>query len=151
CGKGTVSEHLQAIYGLDDSFEWFGGTNDAKWLVGGLGADDYVDFQLGYTGRIQYGVFYHTPHSQRNPRVEGHNSEYDNAATPVSNPHMYNLTFIGSGVPGFDEANAPGIFLRRGARGSFNNIVVTNFYSTGVEITDATTQAQMDGGNLSMN
>ena len=30
CGKGTVAEHLQAIYGKDDSFEWFGGTMDAK-------------------------------------------------------------------------------------------------------------------------
>ena len=38
CGKGTVAEHLQAIYGKDDSFEWFGGTMDAKYLVGGLGA-----------------------------------------------------------------------------------------------------------------
>src|SRR5215831_8733463 len=49
CGKKTISEHLQAIYGKDDSFEWFGGNNDAKWIVGGLGADDFTDFQLGYT------------------------------------------------------------------------------------------------------
>ena len=29
CGKGTKGEYLQASYGLDDSFEWFGGTMDA--------------------------------------------------------------------------------------------------------------------------
>ena len=151
CGKGTSAHHLQAIYGLDDSFEWFGGTMDAKYLVGGLGADDYVDFQLGWTGRLQYGLFYQSPDSRGNRGVEGDNSEYNNAATPVSNPTMYNLTFIGSGQPGFDETNSPGIFLRRGARATMNNIAVTNFYSGAVEFTDATTQAQMDAGNIVMN
>ena len=151
CGKGTVADHLQAIYGLDDSFEWFGGNMDAKYLVGGLGADDFVDFQLGYTGRVQYGVFYQSPDARGNRGIEGDNSEYDNAASPSSNPTMFNLTFIGSGNPGFDEASSPGLFLRRGARGTFNNIVVQNFYSASVEFNDATTQAQMDAGNVSMN
>lgn len=151
CGTGTTVHHLQAIYGLDDSFEWFGGTMDAKYLVGGLGADDYVDFQLGFVGRIQFGLFYQSPDSKGNRGIEGDNSEYDNAATPYSNPTMYNLTFIGSGVPGYDESNAPGVFLRRGARGTFNDILVTRFYSSGLELTDANTQAQMDAGNIKMN
>lgn len=151
CGKATVSEHLQAIYGLDDSFEWFGGNNDAKYLVGGLGADDYVDFQLGYTGRIQFGVFYQSPDATGNRGIEGDNSEYNNSASPRSRPVMYNLTFIGSGVPGFDEADSPGIFLRRGSAGEFNNMLVTNFYSSGVKVNDATTQAQVDNGGVTMN
>lgn len=151
CGKGTSAHHLQAIYGLDDSFEWFGGTMDAKYLVGGLGADDYVDFQLGWVGRIQYGIFYQSPDSRGNRGVEGDNSEFNNAATPFSNPTMYNLTFIGSGQPGFDEAASPGIFLRRAARATMNNIVVTNFYSGAVEFTDANTQTEMDAGRIIMN
>jgi len=151
CGKGTSAHHLQAIYGLDDSFEWFGGTMDAKYLVGGLGADDYVDFQLGWVGRIQYGIFYQSPDSRGNRGVEGDNSEFNNAATPISNPTMYNLTFIGSGQPGFDEAASPGIFLRRGARATMNNMVVSNFFSGAVEFTDANTQAQLDAGNIAMN
>ena len=150
CGKGTSAHHLQASYGLDDSFEWFGGTMDAKYLIGGLSADDYVDFQLGWTGRIQYGIFYQSPDSKGNRGIEGDNSEYNNAATPVSNPTMYNLTFIGSGAAGFDETNSPGIFLRRGARATINNVTVTNFFSAAVEFTDATTQAQMDAGNIVM-
>jgi hypothetical protein len=151
CGKGTVADHLQAIYGLDDSFEWFGGTMDAKYLVAGLGADDYVDFQLGYTGRIQFGVFYQSSDARGNRGIEGDNSEYDNSAVPVSNPTMYNLTFVGSGQPGFDEANSPGIYLRRGARATVNNTVVTNFYSASLELADANTRAQMDAGNIVMN
>jgi hypothetical protein len=151
CGKGTSAHHLQAIYGLDDSFEWFGGTMDAKYLVGGLGADDYVDFQLGWTGRLQYGIFYQSPDARGNRGIEGDNSEYNNSATPLSKPQMYNLTFIGSGSAGFDEANSPGLYLRRGAGGEINNTIVTNFYSTGVFIDGAPTQAQVDNGNISMN
>ena len=151
CGKATVSEHLQAIYGKDDSFEWFGGTNDAKWLVGGLGADDFTDFQLGWTGRVQFGIMYQSPDAPGNRGVEGDNSEYDQAATPYSDPKIYNVTYYGSGNPGFDEADAPGLFLRRGSRGTFNNLVFANFYSPCVSISDASTQAQATAGNVKMN
>lgn len=150
CGTGTKADHLQAIYGGDDAFEWFGGTMNAKYLVGGLSADDYADFQLGTTGKVQFGIFYQSPDSRGNRGIEGDNSEYDAAATPVSNPTFYNLTFYGSGQAGFDEAAAPGIFLRRGARGTFNNIVVANFFSPCMDITDASTQAQSEAGNVKM-
>lgn len=151
CGKQTVAEHLQAIYGKDDSFEWFGGNMDAKWLVGGLGADDFTDYQLGYTGRVQFGLMYQSPDAPGNRGVEGDNSEYDQAGTPFSNPTFFNISYFGSGNPGFDEANSPGIFLRRGARGSFNNILVSNFYSSCIDVSDANTQAQGDLGNVTMN
>lgn len=151
CGKGTVSEHLQAIYGRDDSFEWFGGNNDAKWLVGGLGADDFIDYQLGYTGRIQYGLMYQSPDSPGNRGLEGDNSEYNQGATPYSNPSIYNVTFYGSGNAGFDETNSPGLFLRRGARGSLNNILVSNFFSSCIDLNDAATQTQATEGNVVMN
>lgn len=151
CGKGTVAEHLQATYGKDDSFEWFGGTMDAKYLVGGLGADDFVDYQLGWTGRVQYGLMYQSPDAPGNRGIEGDNSEYNQAALPYSDPQIYNVTFYGSGKVGFDEANAPGIFLRRGARGTINNIVVSNFFSSCIDLNDASTQAQATAGNVKMN
>ena len=152
CGKGTVADHLQAIYGKDDAFEWFGGTMDAKYLVGGLVADDFTDFQLGWTGRLQFGLMYQSPDAPGNRGIEGDNSEYDQAATPYSNPTFFNVTYFGSGNPGFDEINnSPGIFLRRGARGSFNNLLVTNFWAACMELNDANTQAQADAGNLKMN
>lgn len=151
CGKGTTSEYLQAIYGLDDAFEWFGGTADAKYLVGGLNADDFVDFQLGYTGRVQYGVFYQSDDARGNRGIEGDNSEYDQAANPRSNPVMFNFTIFGSGAPGFDEANSPGIYLRRGSAGSFNNMIVSNFNSTGIQADGAATLGQVDANALTAN
>lgn len=151
CGKGTTAEHLQAIYGKDDCFEWFGGTMDAKWLVGGNCADDYTDYQLGYTGRVQYGLMYQSPDSPGNRGIEGDNSEYDAAATPFSAPTFYNITYFGSGAVGFDEAASPGLFVRRASRGSFNNLAFINFYSACLNINDTATQAQADAGNLTMN
>jgi hypothetical protein len=150
CGKQTVGHHLQAIYGLDDAFEWFGGTNDAKYLVGGLNADDFVDFQLGWTGRLQYGVFYQSPDDRGNRGVEGDNSEFNAGATPLSKPVMYNLTFIGSGQAGFDESNSPGLYLRRGAGGEIYNTIVTNFFSDGVLLDGAATVAQVAANNIKM-
>jgi hypothetical protein len=154
CGSDTVADHLQANFGLDDTFEWFGGTMDAKYLMGSNGRDDYTDFQLGFVGRIQFVIGYQNPDQPGNRGIEGDNSEYDAAATPYSSPTIYNATYIGTGNPGYDESDAPGIFLRRGARGSFNNIVVTNFYSACMEIfpdKDGSTAAQADAGRLTMN
>lgn len=151
CGTGTVAEHLQALYGLDDSFEWFGGTMGAKYLIGGLGADDYVDFQLGWTGKLQFGLFYQSADARGNRGLEGDNSEYNNSATPRSKPALFNMTFIGSGTAGQDEGNAPGIYLRRGAAGAVNNTIVTRFNSTGFFVDGATTQAQIDSGDLTAN
>ncbi len=151
CGKQTVAEHLQAIYGKDDSFEWFGGNMDAKWLVGGLGADDFTDYQLGYTGRVQFGLMYQSPDAPGNRGLEADNSEYNAGALPYSNPTFFNITYVGSGTAGYDEPNAPGLYLRRGTRGSFNNMVISNFYSPCLDVDDADTQGQADGGNLTMN
>ncbi|HWP86023.1 MAG TPA: hypothetical protein VNN17_12580 [Terriglobia bacterium] len=150
CGTDTVAEYLQAKYGLDDAFEWFGGTMNARYLIGGLGADDFVDFQLGYTGKIQFGLMYQSPDAKGNRGVEGDNSEFNQGASPASNPTIYNMTFIGSGQVGFDEASSPGLFLRRGARATINNTVVTRFFSPAVSISDSATQAQADAGNVKM-
>jgi hypothetical protein len=151
CGSNTVADHLQSIYGLDDAFEWFGGSVNAKYLVGGLGNDDFIDFQLGYTGKIQFGLMYQSPDAKGNRGLEGDNSEFDNAATPFSNPTIFNVTFIGSGTPGSDEGdNVPGIFLRRGARATINNTVVLRHWAQGIHISDANTQAQADAGGVRM-
>lgn len=151
CGTKTVAEYLQATYGLDDSFEWFGGTMNARYLIGGLGADDYLDWQLGYTGNVQFGFFYQDADNPGNRGIEGDNSEYNQAALPLSKPNVFNVTIVGSGQPGFDESNSPGIYLRRGSGGSVNNTIVMRFHSTGLHIDGSATEAQIDNGNITMN
>lgn len=149
CGSKTKAEYLQAIYGLDDAFEWFGGSANAKYLVGGLGADDYVDYQLGWTGKAQFGLFYQSPDERGNRGIEGDNSEYLATAQPLSKPQLYNMTFIGSQNPGIDEPNSPGIYLRRNAGAVLANLLATDFFSAGFFLDGANTQSQVGAGNIS--
>lgn len=55
-GKGTVIEHVQASYGLDDAFEWFGGSVNGKNLIAYRGLDDDFDVDFGYQGYVQFGL-----------------------------------------------------------------------------------------------
>lgn len=151
CGTKTVAEFLQTSFGLDDAFEFFGGTMNARYLIGGLAADDFLDWQLGYRGNIQFGFFFQDPDNPGNRGIEADNSEYDQGASPLSKPTVFNVTFIGSGQPGFDESNSPGIYLRRGSAGIVNNAIVTRFYSAGLHIDGSAAIAQIDNGNTQMN
>jgi len=152
CGKGTKAEYLQAHYGLDDSFEWFGGTNDAKFLVGTYGADDYLDGQIGWSGRVQHGILV-ANEDLSNRGIEMDNYERDFAARPLGKPSMFNLTFVGGGARGFDEADAPCLYFRRGAGGSYNNILCYNWVTRtfgGANIADSI-QPNITSGDFSVN
>jgi len=151
CGSGTTAEYLQAHYGNDDAFEWFGGTASAKYLVGSYAEDDTFDFQLGWRGNLQFGLVLQNPTDRGNRGVEGDNSEFNNTATPFSDPTFFNITLVGSGVAGSSEADGRGLYLRRGARGSFNNFVITNWGGHGSFVDGAPTQAQIDAGEITMN
>lgn len=53
-GSGTTIDHVQVSYSGDDSFEWFGGTVNAKYLVAYRGFDDDFDTDWGYRGKVQF-------------------------------------------------------------------------------------------------
>ena len=55
-GRGTEIEYVQAAWGLDDQYEWFGGTVDGRYLVAYHGLDDDFDVDLGHSGNIQFGI-----------------------------------------------------------------------------------------------
>lgn len=138
CGRGTTTQYVQSSYGFDDAFEWFGGVNNASHLVGLYAGDDFIDTQLGYRGNIQHVVILQNA-ERANRGIETDNSEFNFAAEPKGANKMFNFTIVGSGLVGLDESNAPGIFLRRGAVGTYANMIVTNFFSTGVELNSTST------------
>jgi hypothetical protein len=47
-GSGTTIDYIQVTYGNDDAYEFFGGTVNAKHLIGYATADDDFDFDFGY-------------------------------------------------------------------------------------------------------
>lgn len=97
-GKRTTVDHIQVSYSNDDSFEWFGGTVDCKYLVAYKGWDDEFDTDNGFSGNVEYCL------SVRDPRIadtsQSNGFESDNNAsgaetTPFTSAHFSHVTFIG--------------------------------------------------------
>jgi hypothetical protein len=97
-GAGTTIDHVQVSYSNDDSFEWFGGTVNCKYLVAYKGWDDDFDTDNGFSGNVQYGL------SVRDPKIadqsQSNGFESDNNAggtdvTPYTKAVFSNITFIG--------------------------------------------------------
>ncbi|ARK09131.1 IPT/TIG domain-containing protein [Fibrivirga algicola] len=55
-GTGTVLNHIQVTQSSGDSFGWFGGGVQAKYLVSNRATDDDWSTDWGYTGQVQFGV-----------------------------------------------------------------------------------------------
>jgi PKD repeat protein len=151
-GRKTVLEHIQVSYSGDDSFEFFGGTVNAKWLIAYRGWDDDFDTDNGYSGMIQYGL------SVRDPNIadqSGSNAfESDNDATgtanlPLTHPIFSNMTIVGPYVNNstINSLFKRGLHLRRNTAECVYNSVICG-YPTGLLIESSTTQANATGGAL---
>lgn len=60
-GSGTTIDYVQASYGGDDGFEWFGGSVSAKHLVSLATWDDDFDTDFGWRGNVQWGLVVRAP------------------------------------------------------------------------------------------
>jgi len=108
--------------GDDDLFEWFGGDMQGHHFVGTGGADDGLDWQMGFRGAVQFAVIQQWDDAG-DKGIEADNNEYDFNAPCRSNPTLANLTLVG---PNTDVATASyGIHLRRGTDAQiFNSIII---------------------------
>ena len=129
-GRETEIDYVQASFGGDDAFEWFGGTVNAKHLIAYATADDDFDADFGFRGGVQFGIG--VKDSSRFDITWDANSgastsegfEIDNDATgtsalPLTAPVFSNMTMMGPIPAGSDYGPmsriAKGAF-RRGAR-----------------------------------
>lgn len=60
-GSGTIIEYVMCSYGLDDAYEWFGGSVNAKHLISFRNLDDDLDVDLGFSGRVQFALIVRGP------------------------------------------------------------------------------------------
>jgi hypothetical protein len=151
CGKLTVTDHVQVTYGFDDAFEWFGGNNDGKYMVATYTQDDYIDWQIGWTGRLQHVVAVSNG-GPSNRGIEADNNQTDFNFKPISKPQIYNVTFVGNPTSTEEDANSiAGIWLRRGTGAAINNVIVTNWTQTGMELRDTATVDRIDSTDLTVN
>jgi hypothetical protein len=140
-GSGTVIEYVMASYGLDDAFEWFGGTVDGKYLIAYRGLDDDLDVDLGYSGRVQFalGIRGATNADQSGSNgFEVDNNGAGSEAQPFTSGIFANVTIIG---PKKTRATAISLQfqhaaqLRRNSRISIYNSVMTG-YPDGLYVDD---------------
>lgn len=97
-GSGTQIDHVQVSYSNDDSFEWFGGTVNCKYLVAYKGWDDDFDTDNGFSGHVQYGLSIRDPKIADKSMSNGFESD-NNAKGTNADPHtsavFSNITFVG--------------------------------------------------------
>ncbi len=97
-GAGTILDHLQAFRGADDSFEWFGGNVNAKYLISTSANDDAFDFDFGFTGKLQFLVAILNPKDPFSSGANGIETDNDGtgtSATPFTRAVMSNVTIVG--------------------------------------------------------
>ena len=95
-GRGTTLDHIEVISNQDDAFEMFGGTANLKYCTAMFCNDDYIDYDQGYSGKIQffYGVFMPAPGSQGDKAMENDGDDSSSGNSPLSDPQVYNATII---------------------------------------------------------
>jgi hypothetical protein len=81
-GAGTQVDHIQVSYSGDDSFEWFGGTMNARYLVAFRGWDDDFDTDNGFSGKIQFALGLRDPEIGDKSASNGFESDNNAAASP---------------------------------------------------------------------
>merc|ERR1719326_2638691 len=145
-GSGTTVDHCEVAYNLDDGFEWFGGTVNAKYLSVLFAGDDALDTDLGFQGKIQFA--YVMVGSSGNHGTEM-DSKWD--GTPRSYPQLYSATFIGHmdhvvGSVSTDDTAAAILRFREGTAGEFGNIVVYNSGTAGVKNNDCAASSDDGAG-----
>lgn len=157
-GSGTRVSYAQAMAGLDDSFEFFGGGFDADHLVAYETGDDMFDMSEGFVGRLSYLIGFNS--IQLVPRtgagslatdLEGIENDGCNGSgctngfnqTPFTVPLVSNFTLVGCGdVACVGSGGGYGMMLRRGTGGYYVNGVVARFPRAGVSLRDAETFAR---------
>ena len=155
-GSATTMDHLQAIAGLDDSFEWFGGAVNAKYLVSYEAGDDHFDASEGYSGKNQFLIAYQDtllraraglpggpssdPQAFEVDGCDGTGCDLGRASEPYTMPVFANFTLVGTGSSLISGQNGGvGMVLRRGAGGTYINGIVARFPNQAISVQDAFT------------
>jgi hypothetical protein len=97
-GSGTTIDHIQVSYSGDDSYEWFGGTVNCKYLVAIRGLDDEYDTDNGFRGKLQFLFALRDPNVSDQSGSNGFESDNDadgSTLTPVTRPIFSNVTIYG--------------------------------------------------------
>ena len=172
-GSGTTVEYVQALAGLDDNFEWFGGAVNGKYLVSYESGDDHFDGSEGYRGLNQFLIGMQTTFITPRPgagavstdpqgfEIDGCNGggcvapSGGNAQSAGRDEGLYNMnvfanfTMIGTPtgvtVPG---SGGVGAVFRRGTGGYYLNGVIARWPRAAISLRDSTSNNRFQVDSL---
>ena len=146
-GSGTTIDCVQVVRGLDDAYEFFGGTVNCKHLIAYNCADDDFDMDDGYRGKIQFAVSVKDPLFTDNKGTSGdvsNNFEVDNvnpsngfllSRSPITFPVLSNFTAIGpNNASGTSPDYGWGMRWRRGSKFILANSIVIGGQKGGLRV-----------------
>lgn len=143
-GRGTLVDSVQVRHTADDCFEFFGGTVDAKRLICQDPGDDGFDWDLGYTGRLQFLLLRDGADAPDTTNgLEGDSDPGGTDNTPRAAPKIYNATLCGRGRR--LEHGHHGVLLRRGTTAEIGNAVIVGFEAP-LDVRDRGTSVALQGG-----
>jgi len=137
-GRGTTIDHIEVVSGADDGIEVFGGTVNLKYISMLFGDDDGLDWDLGWTGSVQYLFVLKRSTAGNLLSDNGIEADGDDNTTNVaqrSHPKIYNGTFIGTPETAQtgDNSGDAGFNFKERTEGEVFNCIVAN-YDRGVVI-----------------
>jgi hypothetical protein len=151
-GSGTTIDYVEIVRGLDDAFEFFGGTVNAKHLIAYKCADDDFDMDDGYRGFIQFAVSLKDPEFTDAKGTSGdksNNFEVDNvdptkgfllSRAPITSPTISNVTAIGpNGAANSSADYGWGMRWRRGSSFVLANSIVVGGNYGGIRLQEDST------------
>lgn len=132
CGSNTIIRHVQVHRALDDGIEMFGGTVDLQHILVTGAADDSIDWDWGWRGRVQFAIIQQHADVGDNA-FEGDNNGDQHEARPRSEPTFYNVTLAGTGQ---SAKTHRGMVLREGTGGHFHNMIIDSYAIEAVDTRD---------------
>ncbi|HEX2786438.1 MAG TPA: T9SS type A sorting domain-containing protein [Ignavibacteria bacterium] len=138
-GSKTLIEYVQISYCGDDSFEFFGGTLSARYLVAFGTVDDDFDMDNGHRGHLQFGLAVRDSNQSDVSgshffEIDNNNNSPANFNAPRTKTIFSNFTCIGPKTANSTSVNpnfVRGAHLRRNMLASIYNSVMTG-YNVGI-------------------
>jgi hypothetical protein len=153
-GSGTTIDYVQVSYSGDDSFEWFGGTVNAKHLIALATEDDDFDTDYGFRGLIQFGLSVRDPKICDTDGARGFESDNDASSSflkPYTSAVFSNMSLFGpSADSSVNKKHDVAMLIRRNSRLKIYNSVATGYVKGGIHIDGKTTQAAASSDSLVM-
>ncbi len=159
-GDKTQLDHIQVSYSGDDSYEWFGGTVNAKYLIAYRGWDDDFDTDNGYSGKNQFCIGMRDPYAADQSGSKGFESDSYQSGTKTGlngdNSGLTRCIFTNTTIVGplvspistsYDPQFVSAAHIRRGSSISILNSLLIG-YPAGILIDESSSSFGSTVANL---